>query len=173
MLYEVITKQFQFSRIFDLIEKKQEQESYIIARGVEPVSGKLSKLNIAILTMTQSLEPVYNHLINNSEKPIVYPLQDDYKLGVESEQLSYDVLNHYYVNKDDIIFTIDPEGKPKNGYSVKGNIVKPSRDDDENFCFANSFEIDLENKIIKAEQSGFIRIGKNWIDFIPFKGHNT
>lgn len=163
-------KKFQFSRIFTKINSSEEESSHEIAYGLEAVSGGNAKFQFKTKDMIETLEPVYYELLESSEKPVVYAVDNEFELNEDPEQLSAVVLNHFYIDKGDVIADIDEEGKPRTGYTVAGNTLNPSADDkDLPFCISKDFKI--EKGFVTALSSGFLRMGKNWIDIIPFKGH--
>lgn len=165
-------KKFHFLRIQKKIEKCESPYSIQIATGLEPTSVELVKYSIQTKDMPESLEDIYGTLLNKSSKPEVYPIIDEFFLDEEPEKKSLVVLNHFYINEGDVIVKINNEGKPKKGFTVTGKILTPSSEDEKvKFCLNKNFKIISETGLITATKSGFVRMGKDWIDLIPFKGH--
>ncbi len=165
-------KKFHLSRIQKQLEKCENADSIQIATGLEPTSAELAKYTIQTKEMQESLEGVYDTLVDRSGNPIVYPIIDEFFFDDNPEKKDYVVLNHFYINKGDLIVKINSEGKPNKGYTVTGKILTPSSEDKEvKFCLNKNFKIDSKTGLISTVKSGFVRMGKDWIDFIPFKGH--
>lgn len=163
-------KEFHFSRIYRKILQLKEEGSFDIATGLEPRSSGHGQFDVISRPPSKSLELIYNSSIDSSDKPIIFLVNDDFTLGEEVENLSFVVLRHFYIDEGEVVALFDKDGKSENGYTVTGKKLVPSQDEEDNtFCISEDFNID--NGKIKALKSGFIRVGKDWLDLIPFAGH--
>ncbi|MGL1893784.1 MAG: FapA family protein [Spirochaetaceae bacterium] len=163
-------KVFQFSRILKKINTSTEDCTYEIASGLEPSSGVRACYHFTEKVMPKTLEETYNNLNDSLSKPDVFTVLEGKVLGTEPDKISYDILNSYYVDKHETIATIDLESKNTPGFTVTGKDLDPKEDEsDKIFCVSRDIKI-KENRLVTSG-SGFLRIGKNWVDIIPFKGH--
>lgn len=164
-------KKFHFPRILSKIEKEPDEgSSHKIAYGINPVSVGMSKYKIKLKDMPESLESVYKQLMAGNSKPVVYPIQEDHFIGEEPENKALVVLNYFYVNEGQTVVEIDSEAKEVNGYTVTGKVLQPQKEAGVNFCIGRKLKIEKDHII--SEESGFLRVGRDWIDLIPFKGHS-
>lgn len=163
-------KEFHFSRILKKIKQSDEATSYVIAKGLKPVTISNSLFKFNFKELPASLQSVYEELNNGSAKPVVYPLDAECFLEDEPQKMSVVVFNVYYVGKGDIVGEINDNAKAQDGYTVTGSVLSPDKEDvGLPFCLSKDFKID--KNLLLAEKSGFIRRGKNWLDILPFEGH--
>ena len=164
-------KQYHFSRIYDKIKNKDESDSILIASGVEPQSSELSKYNILYKPMVKSLDETYETLSSENSKPNVYAVVDDYFLNDDLETKPLVILNYFYIDEGEKVLQIDIESIPKSGFTVTGKTLQPPKNSGIMFCLSSNLKIDKNTGAVTTKESGFIRIGKEWIDLIPFKAH--
>ncbi|QEN04843.1 DUF342 domain-containing protein [Thiospirochaeta perfilievii] len=164
-------KKYQFSRFYDKLENCEKEESFKVATGEEPISVSLSKYKVISKGMPSSLEDVFNKLSASQGKPEVFPIDDELFIGEDPEEKQGVVLNHFYLNKDEPIVKINSDNKPKKGFTVTGKVLDSPKEGKSNYCISHHFKIDRDSGIVTPSKSGFVRIGKGWIDLIPFEGH--
>ena len=165
-------KQYQFSRIYDKLKDCEESDSFLIATGLEPKSSQFSRYNILVKGMPKSYETAYESASSENPKPEVHLVIDDYFLDDESVQKPLVVLKYFYVDKDERVIEIDLDSKPKDGFTVTGKILSPPQEESFVFCLSRNLKIDKNTGFVTASESGFIRIGKDWMDLVPFHGHS-
>lgn len=163
-------KKFHFSRLYNKISNSEEKKTFEIASGLEPVASSHGSFKVVNRVMPESLESVYDDFLDISDKPVLFNIDEDFSLGTEAENISFVVLKHFYVDKNEVVAEFDKDGKAKLGYTVTGKELEPkAKEKDEPFCISKDFVI-KDGKVL-AKNSGFIRAGKNWIDLIPYEGH--
>ena len=75
-----------------------------------------------------------------------------------------------YAQKGAKLGTISPSVPGKPGKSISGRPIPPAMSDDGSGLFGKG--ITREKNTISAAVSGFLRIGENWADLVPFSKHS-
>ncbi|MBN2617155.1 MAG: DUF342 domain-containing protein [Spirochaetales bacterium] len=164
-------KNFHFSRIYEKLKTCEDSKTFEIAHGVPATPGGKTIYKFKTNTLESSLEDLYYQLADKAGKPNVFEVLENFLLEVEPGQVQNVVLNHFYVSKNDFVGEIIIDCEPEKGFNVKGKELEPDNSESGSGVFYLSNDLEIKEKKIVAKKSGFIRLGKNWADIVPFEGH--
>lgn len=82
------------------------------------------------------------------------------------------VIQTGYYRKDEIVGTILSASAGKAGISISGHEIPPGKPDKSIFHLGPNLKKE-RNGEVRAERSGFFRLGDNWADLIPLNDHQV
>jgi uncharacterized protein (DUF342 family) len=80
------------------------------------------------------------------------------------------VLTKGYVSKGQTVFIITPNDPGKPGKGLNGQPLSPPNGEAKGYFLGQGLR--REPTLVVAEDSGFLRIGKNWVDLLHFDAHS-
>lgn len=163
-------------------KNKSIRKSEVIARGKKPELPQASKLELKEEPVPENIKAIMGSILSKAQRPEIYRVEKEVIKGPFKKEeikekripvkVNPQIEQHGYYRKDQEIGTLIEafEGRP--GTSVQGhNISQGAKGKQSPFLFGENLRKGPGNKIY-TDQTGFLRVGKNWADIIPFKDHH-
>jgi len=163
----------------DFCEKKS-FKSDVIARGTPPETPKPARVELHENKIPPEILSVMKEALKEAPAPKIEILEDSEAKGPFKKDkdkkrtvpINPKVLHHGYYRKGEELGVYYDVFEGKAGTSVEGHSITPGvpQKKDKVFHLGKGLKKDKENKVC-AEYNGFLRIGENWADMVPFNDH--
>ena len=187
----------QLEKILITFSKAKAQTSELVAKGEMPVEWQPESAEWEEIPENPDFERFKLEVLKNAAPPVFYKTvveqvpvtkktTDSSMFGLikkEKTETIYEkkekriqlhikdpqMIRSLWVKHDTVIGIIRPAKPGKNGKDVFGKIIKVDPPENINFLLGDGLKLQ-KNQII-TQLDGFLRIGKQWADIVPFANH--
>lgn len=157
-----------FPKIYEeLKESIAKVPSTPIAEGVPAVLA--SPVAYSFVEFPPSAQNDLNLVNKNNPDPEVYKIDSKGEITGDKVVVKKNILKSGYFSGRQKVADITLETVSSDGYAVTGRIVKPEGESPKPFFQGKGFS--YQDGVLSTLKSGVVRIGENWVDFIPFSSH--
>lgn len=192
------TNHSQIEKILVMFSKAKAPTSELIAKGEMPVEWQPESVEWEEIPENPDFEKFKLEVLKNAAPPVFYktvveqvPITkkttDSSMFGLikkEKTETIYEkkekriqlhindpqMLKAIWVKADTVVGIVYPAKPGKNGKDVFGRIIKVDPPENLNFLLGDNLKLQ-KNQII-SQLDGFLRIGAQWADIIPFANHS-
>jgi len=178
--------------------KSKETLDFVICQGIEPEDAESEKVNWEALPVPDDMAPFQEETLAAAKNPKIFRLKverikhekkvtkpgalpfmhskEEIAVTWEKKETHEEVAVNpvprelKYAGKGTKLGTITPSTPGKPGKSIFGRPIPP-RHAEEEFCLFGE-GIHREKHELMAQTAGFLRIGENWADIVPFVKHS-
>ncbi|MBU8913083.1 MAG: FapA family protein [Spirochaetales bacterium] len=184
-------------RLFNLITDKPSPYTFAVAKGIEPVQARPESVRWEVPPIPGELLPQAEKALSNAKAPGIsierrqlvkrhrivkikpkfsFLKPKEEKQEVTEEEITYDriqvdptVERDGYILAGEKLGTVAGRSEGEAGRSVTGELIPADVLADSDFHVGHGASRRLDE--LFAEYEGFVRIGSNWADVVPFEHH--
>ncbi len=163
-----IREGFEPEAVLDSLRKfsltKETEKRVAVAQGQLPQPPVPETLTWSEeLLLPEELKSLVREVLKRSGPPVVYSSAKEKALVDPQPKILA------FVEKGSVVATVKPAQAGKPGRDLAGQIVPPPSLKIEEFYWGQSLM--RKRSEVVAEASGFLRVGKNWAELLPFSPH--
>jgi uncharacterized protein (DUF342 family) len=140
-------------------DSKKNTRSGPVARGVDPEAASLGDFHLIKKEIEPSLKSIMAQAVRKAGPPEF------------SEKINQEIREASYFSKEEIIGSFSEGKEGQEGTSVFGEKIPiPTELEKDSFLIGKGIVKTTRNEL-KTQKNGFVRLGENWADLVPFENH--